>query len=1130
MKQKLKCIPLTKFFTAAVFVFGVFIFSANTASAATYTVTNTNDSGAGSLRQAMLDAEANLGADQIDFNIAGAGPHRITLTSGGLPFVTQPLTINGESQLGTVCNGLSTMPMVQVDLNEFANPFWLQSGAAGSEVNGLALANSGENTYALYVDSNNTTIRCNFFGTFDGEVTASTNLNSDTLIIDADNITIGGTAADTNMSLATSQVAVNIIESSGLTMSHNYIGIKNDGTIADSASMSGNGLRLGNAGATEVSNIDIANNTIVAPLGMYVWTGGGPGSSNININNNKIGTNVAGDTMATISTAAINVSAGSVDDLSIVDNLLAGSSTSATTLSLQSTGSFSNLLIENNNINVSQDGSSAFGVLGTLMSTLRISNADGAVIKDNVLAPTGDSGSGRGIELNDSANSSITGNIIGLTADKSSCLADFEGIAIQLINNTNIIIGGENTADANTICTSQSTSGSQGIVVSGGTSSLLGNIITSGGLPINYSGLNSPTIIGNEESGGNTEVDYSVDLPAGDYRIEFYGAAAYENAHGNGQAEEFLGFEDITSSGGGTEQFATTLTGTSLGFVRATATAVDGSLDGYGQTSQLGNIDLQTDLQIETTDGLTEIYSSTTGYETTQVITNLGPSTVDFIDFELVENACINITATTPSGTATDTGSYDSIDRNWTGVLESGQTLILTFAATLTCNGGNNISFQHSINNIANNSFEVTDSNSSNADTTDTTSIITQTADTAATNIIENPEDIGIGATMLFNVAYVNNGPHEIDISPLDGSAPGVNSLFLYIIPPELNYAGYTTSDNVSCVSYGPGSASLYGANMANHSDHEIINCGYNGSGPFELNDGESVSVQFSLTVDGSSDLDFATYVFSTVGHNDASIPLLSGLGSVDIIDYFNEPQNDAIDDNLAVSAPISDIDISGAVITDTVEEGDIFSYQISLSNNGPMNAPLKHAQVRSGNPFFGFLYPGNDLTFTGVDDPDVTCFDLGPGSYAYLGQFAEDHTDYHLVTCLYSYENDSLDVDGTVNYTLNFTVDSGAGPELNSYFFANGLYTDPDVPALNNAIGAASGDVLDTLQNDNYLKLSYAFASSGSNQEGGVVTTENTTLSSTGNNRLVTMLLATLMVVAGIITYRFYKRQSTRS
>ncbi len=42
-----------------------------------FTVTNTDDSGPGSLRQAILDANANPGADLITFNIPGAGPHTI---------------------------------------------------------------------------------------------------------------------------------------------------------------------------------------------------------------------------------------------------------------------------------------------------------------------------------------------------------------------------------------------------------------------------------------------------------------------------------------------------------------------------------------------------------------------------------------------------------------------------------------------------------------------------------------------------------------------------------------------------------------------------------------------------------------------------------------------------------------------------------------------------------------------------------------------------------------------------------------------------------------------------------------------------------------------------------------------
>jgi hypothetical protein len=51
------------------------------AAPATFTVTNTNDSGAGSLRQAMTSANDNGNPsymDTIEFNIPGNGPHIIT--------------------------------------------------------------------------------------------------------------------------------------------------------------------------------------------------------------------------------------------------------------------------------------------------------------------------------------------------------------------------------------------------------------------------------------------------------------------------------------------------------------------------------------------------------------------------------------------------------------------------------------------------------------------------------------------------------------------------------------------------------------------------------------------------------------------------------------------------------------------------------------------------------------------------------------------------------------------------------------------------------------------------------------------------------------------------------------------
>src|SRR5437763_967400 len=62
---------------------------------ATFTVLNTADSGAGSLRQAILDANATANVpDQINFNIQAAGVQTIAPASA-LPDITDSVIIDG---------------------------------------------------------------------------------------------------------------------------------------------------------------------------------------------------------------------------------------------------------------------------------------------------------------------------------------------------------------------------------------------------------------------------------------------------------------------------------------------------------------------------------------------------------------------------------------------------------------------------------------------------------------------------------------------------------------------------------------------------------------------------------------------------------------------------------------------------------------------------------------------------------------------------------------------------------------------------------------------------------------------------------------------------------------------------
>jgi hypothetical protein len=69
------------------------------ATAATYTVINTNDTGAGSLRAAITSVLTSTPPNEIHFNIPGPGPHTIKV-GNSLPFITNSVSILGDTQPG----------------------------------------------------------------------------------------------------------------------------------------------------------------------------------------------------------------------------------------------------------------------------------------------------------------------------------------------------------------------------------------------------------------------------------------------------------------------------------------------------------------------------------------------------------------------------------------------------------------------------------------------------------------------------------------------------------------------------------------------------------------------------------------------------------------------------------------------------------------------------------------------------------------------------------------------------------------------------------------------------------------------------------------------------------------------
>ena len=112
----------------------------------TFTVSNTDDHGAGSLRQAIVDANDNANSggfpDEIDFDIPGSGLQVISPLIG-LPPITDPVVIDGYTQPGsspnTVLDGDSATLLIVLDgsVDPFADGLQLYAG--NSTVRGLVI-------------------------------------------------------------------------------------------------------------------------------------------------------------------------------------------------------------------------------------------------------------------------------------------------------------------------------------------------------------------------------------------------------------------------------------------------------------------------------------------------------------------------------------------------------------------------------------------------------------------------------------------------------------------------------------------------------------------------------------------------------------------------------------------------------------------------------------------------------------------------------------------------------------------------------------------------------------------------------------------------------------------------------
>ena len=121
---------------------------------ATYTVNSLANSGAGTLRQAIISANANPGADSIIFTTSGT----ITLTTDLTP-------ISGQVDINAL-SGSGTTPTIELDANGHAS-FNFNIGSNGSKLRGFSIVGAGgpgDSANGITLDDSNITIANNYIG------------------------------------------------------------------------------------------------------------------------------------------------------------------------------------------------------------------------------------------------------------------------------------------------------------------------------------------------------------------------------------------------------------------------------------------------------------------------------------------------------------------------------------------------------------------------------------------------------------------------------------------------------------------------------------------------------------------------------------------------------------------------------------------------------------------------------------------------------------------------------------------------------------------------------------------------------------------------------------------------------
>ena len=363
-------------------------------------VTNTSDSGAGSLRQALLNANAYSGPRAIVFNIPGSGPFTISVLSL-LPVITNSVIIDATTQPGY---SNTNQPVVQVDGKSLPGGTigdGLTLTASGCTVKGLDISDFPGNGITLS-NGSGSVIQGNFIGcALDGATKLPNGNHGIMLYNSASNVVGGATALARNVVVDSKNDGIHLEGTGafGNQVLGNIIGLDHTGLIQEG--VSGNGVVVSNAAWNLVGGTNTgAGNLISSHGGDGLDLAGSLAGFNV-VQGNFIGTDITG-------TNAAKCNGNGITILNAPSNTIGGLTFSA-----------ANVIAYNNQNGIAISGLTAVynsvqgNFIGTdLTGTLNLKNSQDGVITTTAINNTVGglaSGAGNTIAFNNAGGVVVSG-------------------------------------------------------------------------------------------------------------------------------------------------------------------------------------------------------------------------------------------------------------------------------------------------------------------------------------------------------------------------------------------------------------------------------------------------------------------------------------------------------------------------------------------------------------------------------------------------------------------------------------------------------------------------------------------------------------------------------------------------